>query len=136
MSGLAGSEREEHRRHDRLQLHLDAGLGRRLLDDGLGLLARRVDRGLVDHLEPLAVLGADAVGAPLPARRVEDLVGLVDVELPLACSSSGTATGAFRKLAVAWPGAAVDLLLDRAAVDQEVQRLADGRDRSGTGAWT
>ena len=37
------------------------------------LLARRVDRGLVDELQLLAVLGADAVGALLPAGGVEDL---------------------------------------------------------------
>ena len=42
----------------------------------------RIDGGLVQELEPLAVLGAHPVGAALPAGRVQDLVGLVDVELP------------------------------------------------------
>ena len=49
---------------------VDAGLLAGLLDDRLGLLARRVDRGLEDELELLAVLRADAVGAALPAGRV------------------------------------------------------------------
>src|SRR6185295_6706508 len=72
---------EEHRGHYRLDLDLDARLGRRLLDDGLGLLAGRVDRGLIDHLELLAVLGPDPVGPLLPARRLQDLAGLLHVEL-------------------------------------------------------
>ena len=47
------------------------------------LLARRVDRGLEDELELLAVLRADAVGAALPAGGFQDPVRLVDVEFPL-----------------------------------------------------
>jgi hypothetical protein len=64
--------REEYRRHDRLQLEVDARLLARLLDDLLGLLPRLVDRGLEVEPELLAVLGANAVRAALPPRRIEN----------------------------------------------------------------
>src|SRR6185503_10436525 len=58
---------EKYRRRDRLQLEVDSRLLARLLDDLLGLLSRRVDRGLVDELELLAVLRPDAIRTALPA---------------------------------------------------------------------
>ena len=73
--------REEHRRGDRLDLDRDAGLLAGLLDDLLGLLARRIDRGLIDRVQLHAVLFPHAVGARLPAGVVQQLDRLVDVEL-------------------------------------------------------
>ncbi len=73
---------EEHRGDHRFQLDVDAGLAAGLLDDGLGLLARPVDRGLVQQLQLLAVLLADAVRAGLPARILQQLGRLFDAELP------------------------------------------------------
>ena len=117
---------EEHRRRDRLQLQVDAGLLAGLLDDCLGLLARRVDRGLVDELQLLAVLRADAVGAALPAAGVEDLVRLVDVELPLHVLRAEPLR-VVEEVRRGDAGAAVDVLLHRLAVDQQVERLAHRR---------
>jgi hypothetical protein len=68
--------REEHRSRHRLQFHVDAGLLRRLLDDLLRLLARLVDRGLIDELQLLAVLGPYAIGALLPARSSSTALAL------------------------------------------------------------
>ncbi len=121
---------EEHRGHDRLQLQLDAGARARLLDDGLGFLARGVDRRLVDEPQPLAVLRADAVAAATPAGGVEDPIGALDVELPagvLRVEARGRVEEIGRRLSPA----TVDLLLDRPAVDEHVQRGAHGRIRQG-----
>src|SRR4030095_16900093 len=118
--GVRGIRGEEHRGHYRLDLDLDTRLGRRLLDDGLVLLARRVDRGLEDELEPLAVLGPDAVAAALPARRVEDLVGSVHAELPAGVLREEP-RGRVQEVRGGLPAAAVDLLLDRGPVHQQTQ---------------
>ncbi len=91
--GVGDVGREEHRRGHRLELELDAGLLAGLLDDRLGLLPRRVDRCLKHELQLLAVLGADAVRSFLPAGGLEDLVGLVDVELPLRVLRNGSVPG-------------------------------------------
>ena len=97
-----------------------------LLDDRLRLLARLVDRGLVEEFELLAVLLADAVGALLPARLLQDVDRLVDVELVLRVLGAE----AFRivdEVGRGAAGAAVDVLLDRIPVDQQRQRLAHRR---------
>src|SRR3954451_13143576 len=117
--------REEHRGGDRLQLEVDPGFLARLLDDGLVLLPRGVDRGLVDELQLLAVLLADAVGAALPAARVEELVRLLDVELELH-GLGAEALRVVEEVRRRDAGAAIDVLLHRLAVDQEAERLADG----------
>src|SRR5712691_1348108 len=72
---------EEDGSDDGFELHVDTGLGGRLLDDGLRLLARRIDRRLEEQLEPPAISRADAVGPALPARGVQDLIGAIDAEL-------------------------------------------------------
>jgi hypothetical protein len=66
-----------------LELQVDTGLLASLLDDRLTLLMRRIDRGLEYDLQLLAVLGPDTVGPALPTGLVQDLVRLVDTELPL-----------------------------------------------------
>src|SRR5207249_793630 len=77
------------------------------------------------ELELLAVLGADAVGAALPACGLEDLVGLLDVELPLRVLRDEPRRRV-HEIGGGDAGAPVDLLLYRAAVDQEIERLAHG----------
>ena len=52
--GVGDVGREEHRGRHRFQLEVDAGLLAGLLDDRLLLLARAVDRRLVDELQLLA----------------------------------------------------------------------------------
>src|SRR5437867_3614219 len=116
---------EEDGGDDGLDLDLDPGLCARLLDDRLRLLAERVDRGLVDQLELLAGLGAHAVGTALPAGGVEELVGLVDVELPPGVLR-GKARRPVEVVGGDDAGASVDMLLDGAAVDEQVQGLAHG----------
>ena len=100
--GVGDVGREEHRRHHRLDLDLDAGLLAGLLDDRLGLLARLVDRGLVDELQLLAVLLADAVGTLLPAGLVEQGVRLVELNSYLV-DFERKRSGLLMKFAVAWP---------------------------------
>ena len=117
--------REVDAGQDGLQVEVDPRLGARLLHDLLRLLARRVHRGLVHELELLAVLGADAVGAALPARGLEELVGLLDVELPLRVLRDEPRRRV-HEIGGGDAGAPVDLLLYRAAVDQEIERLAHG----------
>src|SRR4029453_5749749 len=102
---------------------VDADPSRRLLHDRLRLLARRVDRGLEEHAQALAVLGPDAVGAALPAAVVEDRRGLLEAELPARVSRPELR----RRVQIVrrrLGEAAVDLLLDRRAVDQEAQGRA------------
>src|SRR2546422_702600 len=92
----------------------------RLLDDGLGLLAGRVDRGLEQHPQALAVLGPDAVRPSPPPGVVQDPGGLLDVELPAGVPGPERR----RRIQVVrrgLPEAAVDLLLDGGTVDQEAQ---------------
>src|SRR5439155_1573466 len=120
--------REVHGWRHRLDVHVDARLRARLLDDLLVLLAGRVDGRLVDELQLLAVLGADAVGAALPSRGLENLAGPVDVEFPLR-GLRLDARRSVEEVGGGDAGPAVDLLLDRAPVDQEIQRLADGEIR-------
>ena len=88
----------------------------------MGLLSGLVDRGLVDEVQLLAVLLANAVGAALPAGVVEDLVGLVDVEF-----KPGGLRAEARRIVEEVPGrdsrTAIDEFLDRSAVDQQVERV-------------
>ena len=80
--GIGDVGGEEHRGDHRFQLDVDAGLLAGLLDDGLGLLARAIDRGLVQELQLLAVLLADAIRADLPAGVLQQLGRLLDAEFP------------------------------------------------------
>ena len=98
--GIGGVGGEEHRSHHRFQFDVNARLLARLLDDGLGLLPRRIDRGLEYELQRLAVLGADAVAALVQPGTLEDLVGLVDIEFEFGICDRKR-SGVFRKLAVA-----------------------------------
>ena len=105
--GIGDVGGEEHRCRDRLELHVDAGLLAGLLDDRLVLLPRRIDGRLEDELELLAVLGPDAVGPLLPAGSLQDLVRLLDVELPLRVLRA-EALGVVEEVAGGDAGAAVD----------------------------
>src|SRR5262249_50557441 len=110
----------------RFELHVDACFLAGLLDNRLGLLARRIDRGLKDELQPLAILAADAIGSALPARSIEQLAGLVDIELPVGIFGNE----ALRRIDVISrrsSAAPVNMGLHRGAVDEETQRLADRR---------
>src|SRR5229473_805359 len=124
--GVGGVGGEKHRCHDRLQLDIDARLLARLLDDGLRLLPGRVDRGLEHELQRLAVLGANAVGALLPAGGLENLVGLLDVEFEFGIFRPD-AFRAVQEVCGGATGAAVDEFLDRGAIDQQVEGLAHRR---------
>ena len=99
-------------RRDRLDLDVDAGLLGGLLDDRLRLLAGRVDGGLVDELQLLAVLRPDAVAALLPAGILEQLLGLGDVEFELGVLG-GDVVGPVQDVRRRPARAAVDELLDR-----------------------
>src|SRR5262249_56149599 len=70
-------------------------------------------------------LGAQAVGAAVPAPGLEDLVGFVDAELParVGRSEPGRAVEEVRRRLAQ---AAVELLVNGAAVDQDVQGRAYG----------
>src|SRR6266508_2787522 len=94
-----------------------------IVDDLLVLLAPRIDWRLVGHLEPLALLGADAVGPAFPAGRVQDLVGLVDAELPLGVLGAEALRGV-EEIGGHDGRAPVDLLLHGGAVHEQVERLA------------
>ena len=124
---------EVGRADDRLELDLDPRPRHRRLDDRLDVLARGVDGGLEDQLQALAVLRPHPVRPALPAGAVEDLVGLLDVELP----AGGLRLEAGRRVEEVGGGlalAAVDLLLDGGPVGQERERGADGgvgEDRMG-----
>src|SRR6266702_6518840 len=124
--GVADVRREEHRCGDRLELDVDAGALAGLLDDGLRLLAWRVDRCLEHEFELPAALLADAVRAHLPAGLVEDPVRLLDVEFvgQLARLELRGLVDEARRCDAA---AAVDVFLDRVAIDQQVDRPANGR---------
>src|SRR5581483_8547189 len=89
-------------------------------------LARLVDRGLVDELEFLAVLLANAVGALVPAGLVEDLVRLVDVEFVFG-RLGGKALRVVDEVRRGETGPAVDEFLDRILVDQQGKRLTNRR---------
>src|SRR5262249_5929723 len=98
------------------QLDVDADPRGRLLHDRLRLLARRIDRGLEEHAQALAILDPDAVGSALPARVVEDLRGFLDAEFP-----AGVLRPEMRRrvqvVRCRLAETAVDLLLDRRAID-------------------
>src|SRR2546427_383681 len=111
-------------------VHLDEQ--RRPLDR-IQLALRRAEELVVLLVAPardvpplsLVVLGADAVAALLPAGRLEDLVGLVDVELVLRVPR----VEPLRLVEEVGSGdacAPVDLLLHGGAIDEEVERLPDG----------
>src|SRR6202022_209066 len=110
----------------RLQPGLDARLLARLLDDGLRLLPGRIDRGLVRELQRFAVLGANAVRALLPAGGLENRVGFLDVEFELGVFRPDALRGV-QEVCGGGSGAAVDEFLDRGAIDQEVEGLANRR---------
>jgi hypothetical protein len=123
--GVGRVGREEHRSDHRLELELDAGARARLLDDGLRLLAGRVDRRLVDEPQPPAILAADTVASASPAVRVQNLVGAIDAELP-ARVPGVKARWRVQEVRRRLPPAPVDLLLDGCAVDEHVERRAHG----------
>src|SRR5207244_1106387 len=81
-------------------------------------------RGLEDELQLLAVLGADTVRTARPAGLIEQLVGLLDVELPLRVLRH-KARRVVDEVAGGDPSAPVDVRLHRGAVDEQRNRLAD-----------
>jgi hypothetical protein len=106
---------------DRLQLHLDPRSGRRLLDDGLHFLRQGIDAGGEHHLETLAVARPHSVGSPLPSARVEELIGLVDAELPPDVLRAES-LGGVEKVPGGLSEAAENLLLDGGAIDEDGER--------------
>src|SRR5207249_5123125 len=80
---------------------------------------------VVDHLQLLVALGSNSVGAALPARGVEDLVRLVDTELPPGVPGR-VLRRRVEEVRRRRSAASIDLLLHGGAIDEEVQRLADG----------
>src|SRR6202011_1151453 len=95
--------------------------------------------GLVDEAQLLAVLGADAVRSTLPAGRVENLIGFLDVEFPFGVLGA-VLLGIVEKIAGGDAGSTVDVVLHRLTVDQQRERLPHsgvGQDRMlGLGART
>src|SRR5262249_13855842 len=124
--GVADIGGEIHRRRDGFYLDLDPGLLAGLLDDLLGLLARRVDRGLIDELDPDAARFPGAVRTGLPARLFELRFGLGDCELERGVFG-------YERLRIVDDvggrprGAAVDIIFDRSAIYEEVERLPHRR---------
>src|SRR5205823_8075921 len=117
---------EIDRRRHRLQLNIDTRFLAGLLYDRLGLLARGVDRSLEYELQLFAVLGADAVGAALPASLFQQLIGFVDIELPF-CLLRDEALRIVEEVCGCDPGAPVYVLLDRGTIDEQAERLPDCR---------
>src|SRR5262249_50215845 len=105
----------------RLELDLEAGLLAGLLDDHLGLLARRIDRGLEDKLQLPAVLRPDTVGALPPASLLQNPARLLDVEFPLGALGA-VAARVVEEVAGGNGGTAIDVILDGLAVDQHADR--------------
>src|SRR5205814_1822613 len=103
--------------------HIYTGLLTGLLDNRLGLLTRAVDRGLVQELQPLAILLADAVSACLPSGLLQELGGLFDAELPRRVLGDEL-HGSIEVVGAGASGAPVDVFLNGIAVDQQRKRLA------------
>src|ERR671922_1624302 len=99
----------------RLQLHLDADLLERLLHDGLGFLAHRVHRGLIDDLHAPALFGPEAIAATLPPGLVKPLRSLLEAELP-ARIRRPEACRAIDKVTRRLTGGAIELLGDDAPI--------------------
>ena len=53
-----------------------------LLDNSLSLLPDRIDRGLVDDLQALAVFDPHTITAPLPSSLIQERCGLFRIKLP------------------------------------------------------
>ena len=87
-------------------------------------MARLVDRSLVNELQLFAVLGPDTVRPLLPAGLFQQLVGLVDVKLPMRVLRDEF-WRVVDEIPGRGPGASVDVLLHRVAIDQQFQRLLD-----------
>src|SRR5215831_10429709 len=109
----------------RLEFDVYACLLASLLDDGLGFLARRVDRGLEYEPQLLAVLRADAVRAALPAGLVQPLVRLLDTEPPIRVLRN-KALRTVDEISRRHSGAPVDMRLNSGPIDKQTQRMTDG----------
>src|SRR5215469_6912669 len=116
--------REIDRRRHRLELNIDPGLLAGLLDDRLSFLARRIDRSLENEFELFAVLGGDAVGAALPAGLIQQLVRLVDIELPFGVLRNKPLR-VVEKIAGRGPGTPIDVRFDRGAIDKQAKGQSD-----------
>ncbi len=114
---------EEDARVNLLQVDLDPDLLEGLLDHLLGLLADGVDGGGVGDLQLHAVLRPH-VAVHRPARVVEDLLGLVQVELVggVRRIKGRQAVEHVRSCRLAL---AVELLCDGVPVGRQVHRLPD-----------
>ena len=91
-----------------------------MLDDRLGLLAWRVDRGLKHQLQFLPVLRTDAVPSALPAGLVQQLVCLGDIELPRRVLRD-EALRVVDEVSGCAAGAPVDMRLHRSAIDEQTE---------------
>jgi hypothetical protein len=122
--GICDVGGEVHRRRHRLQLHLDPRLLAGLLDNRLGFLARRVDRGLEYELQSLAVLRPDAVGTALPTGPLQHSVRLFNIELPFRVLRDKP-PGGIDEISRGGRGAAINVRLHRGPIDEQSKRLAD-----------
>src|SRR5438132_6469486 len=116
---------EVDRAHDRFQLALDARPPERLLDDRLDLLPNRLVDGLEQDFQSLSVLGADTIRAALPPARIEQGVGLVDIEFPARVRRHERAAVHEVRRRIGLP--APDLALNRRAIHQQCERGANHR---------
>ena len=114
---------EKHRSDHAFQLQVDAGLGAGVFDDGLALLAWPAHGRLIDELELDVALGADAVGALLPAGGLEHGVGLLGVELVLRVRAA-KARRVVEKVGRGDGAAAVNHFGNALAVDEQAHRFA------------
>src|SRR6185295_16282179 len=94
--------------------------------DLLAFLARGVDGGLEDELQLLSLLRPNTVAAELPTCGFQHPVRLVDAEFPLRVRRP-KALRVVEEVAGRRAPAAVDVFLDRTAIDKQIERLAHRR---------
>jgi hypothetical protein len=87
-------------------------------------LARRIDRGLKDELQLLTFFGTDTARPARPASLVQQLVRLVDTELPLRVLRN-KALRAVDEITGRDSGAPIDMRLNRGPVDEQTEGVPD-----------
>lgn len=79
--GIGRVRRKQHRRSNRFELELDSRFLASLLNNRLGLLARRVDRSLKQQLQFLPIPCPYPVGSSDPSSQIENLDRFFNGEL-------------------------------------------------------
>src|SRR5262245_21373666 len=105
-----------------LQLHLDADLLERLLDDSLRLLPHWVHRRLIHDFHAAAILDAEAIATPFPPGLVKPLHRFLKAQFPLRVGRL-EALGASDEITCGLTRGAIELLDDGAPIDGDVVRL-------------